>query len=229
MHRFATRKQAWEHWLHHRLCQVPHARHETCVACPYASSPLSYEQMRGLDGAQPSASQPPARKDAQGRRTFLKLAAAIATGLAILPFLPSGRFLLPPLPFKIERKRIGNVQDLPENSYQIFWYPSEADPEFTNLLIHLPADLAQEVGRDYVAYNRTCIHLRCLVSYLPTAQVIGCPCHGSLYRPADGWPIGGPAKLIARFLPAVTLEIDDKGDIYAVDLKLEQVGYGREP
>lgn len=226
---FITRKQAWERWLHHRICQVAHVRYESCAACPLAGISNGPPSGTALDGANQPGSASAARKDTGGRRIFLKLAAAIATGLAILPFLPSGRFLLPPLPGKAGRKKIGNVQDLPDNSYQIFYYPSEADPEFTNLLIHLPKDLANEAGREHIAFNRTCIHLRCLVSYLPTARIIGCPCHGSLYRPTDGWPVGGPARLIGRYLPQVTLEIDEKGDIYAVDLNLEQIGYGREP
>jgi ubiquinol-cytochrome c reductase iron-sulfur subunit len=163
---------------------------------------------------------------------FLKLAAAIATGLAILPLLPAGQYLLPPLPFKVTRQRIGSVQDpliAQPNTVVIFWYPTQADPEFTNLLIHLPEDLAKQTGKEYVAFNRTCLHLRCLVSYLPGAEIIGCPCHGSLYRPTDGLAVGGPAKLIGRALPEVELEIDANGDIFATNLRLDLVGYGREP
>jgi len=55
---------------------------------------------------------------------------------------------------------------------------------------------------------------------------LGCPCHGSIYRLTDAFPIGGPAKLIGRKLPEVELDIDEKGDIYAVGI-VGEIGYGR--
>ncbi len=194
------------------------ARYIHCSSC---SSPCLHSSFATMfDGA--------SKETSASRRNFLKAVAAISGGLVALPFIPSGGFLIPPNPFKVTRQKIANVNEVLENSSMIFWYPSQADPEFTNLLIHLSPQKAKELGKQFIAYNRTCIHLRCLVSYIPGREILGCPCHGSQYRISDGWPIAGPASLIGRFIPSVQLEIDQKGDIYATGIKGE-IGYGIEP
>jgi Rieske Fe-S protein len=149
----------------------------------------------------------------------------VSAVLAAAPFIAGGQYLIPQVPSKFKEVLIAKKADVPVNGSSVFWFPFTSDPTYTNMLIHLPPNLAQQVGQDFVAYNRTCIHLQCLVSYLSNSQVIGCPCHGSIYRPTDGWPIGGPAAQIGRYLPYVKLRID--GDnIYAVDLNLDDIGYG---
>ena len=117
-------------------------------------------------------------------------------------------------PLKFKDVLIAKKGDVPVNGSMIYWFPFTTDPTYTNMLIHLPPDLASKAGNEFVSYNRTCIHLQCLVSYLGSSEIIGCPCHGSIYRPTDGWPIGGPAAQIGRYLPNVQLRFD--GDnIYA--------------
>lgn len=149
----------------------------------------------------------------------------VSAVLAAAPFAAAGQFLIPQVPKTFTEVLVAKKSDIPVNGSTIFWFPFTTDPTYTNVLIHLPPDLAQKAGNEFVAYNRTCIHLQCLVSYLSNSQIIGCPCHGSIYRPTDGWPIGGPAAQIARYLPNVKLRID--GDnIYAESVDLDVIGYG---
>lgn len=166
-----------------------------------------------------------AKKPGLSRRDFLKVMGGVSAVLAAAPFIAAVSYLIPQVPHKFEPVLIGKTTDVPVNGSTIFWFPFTTDPTYTNILIHLPPNLAQQAGSEFVAYNRTCIHLQCLVSYLSNSQIIGCPCHGSIYRPTDGWPIAGPASQIGRYLPNVQLRID--GDnIYAVDVNLDDIGYG---
>ena len=149
----------------------------------------------------------------------------VSAVLAAAPFAAAGQYLIPQVPTKFKEVLIAKKADVPVNGATIFWFPFTSDPTYTNLLIHLPPELAKDTGKEFVAYNRTCVHLQCLVSYLSNSQIIGCPCHGSLYRPTDGWPVGGPAAKIGRYLPDVKLRVD--GDnIYAVNVSLDEIGYG---
>jgi len=160
------------------------------------------------------------------RRNFLKVMGGVSAVLAAAPFIAGGgQYLIPQVPSKFKEVQIAKTTDVPVNGSTVFWFPFTTDPTYTNMLIHLPPKSAQEAGKEFVAYNRTCIHLQCLVSFLSNSELIGCPCHGSLYRPTDGWPVGGPAAQIGRYLPNVELRVD--GDnIYAVNLNLDDIGYG---
>jgi Rieske Fe-S protein len=172
-----------------------------------------------FDGAKP------AKKPGLSRRDFLKILGGVSAVLAAAPFLGAGQYLIPQVPTKFQESLIATKSDVQVNDSIVFWFPFTTDPTYTNMLIHLPPDLAKEAGNEFVAYNRTCIHLQCLVSYLSASETIGCPCHGSVYRPTDGWPIGGPAAQIGRYLPSVTLRIS--GDnIYATNIDLDAIGYG---
>jgi len=163
------------------------------------------------------------------RRSFVRLLVLLSAVLAILPFSPILEYLAPAVSANIERRKVGNVNELIPNSYKIFFYPGDRDPYHTNMLIRL------QDGR-FRAFNRVCVHLQCLVTYQPQSThprwkgqpTIGpCPCHGSVYRPTDAAPIEGPALQIGRGLPLLKLEIDMKtGDIYVAGM-LGNIGYGR--
>jgi len=158
---------------------------------------------------------------------LLKIMGGVSAALAVAPFAAAGQYLIPQVPKTFKEVLIAQKSDVAVNDSLIFWFPFTTDPTYTNMLIHLPADLAKQAGNEFVAYNRTCIHLQCLVSYLSSSEIIGCPCHGSIYRPIDGWPIGGPAAQIGRYLPNVKLRID--GDnIYAENVDLDVIGYGSD-
>jgi rieske iron-sulfur protein len=65
-----------------------------------------------------------------------------------------------------------------------------------------------------VAYSAICTHLGCVVHAQLNAQgLIACPCHGSLYNPADDAAVvRGPAP---RPLPSLPIKVDANGDIVA--------------
>lgn len=211
------------------------------------------------------------------RRGFLKLMAVVSGGIAIAPWIPSGAFLNPgggavlfggeyPNPL-FPRKKVANIRDAsieggaigdplasdaPGGRSIFFLYPDNSDTELTNVLIHLPPGDASVAGAEWVAYNRTCIHLRCLVPYVagdidsldPNRTrkhgQLHCPCHGSVYNPPTGIPIAGPARndpALGRPLPQVIIEPPDyvdpqtgqpahPGEIWARGIR-GTIGYGR--
>jgi len=190
-----------------------------CLSCTDLTNCCGSSIETQFDGAAPT------KKLGLSRRDALKIMGGVSAVLAAAPFIAAGQYLIPQIPNKFQPVLIAKTSDVPANGSEIFWFPFTTDPTYTNMLIHLPPNLAQQAGNEFVAYNRTCIHLQCLVSYLSESQIIGCPCHGSIYRPTDGWPIGGPASQIGRYLPNVELRID--GDnIYAVNVNLDDIGYG---
>ena len=190
-----------------------------CLSCRHLVNCNSSGSTNEFDGGSPT------KKPKVSRRDFLKIMGGVSAALAVAPFIGAGQYLTPPLPRTFKPVLVAKKQDVPINGSMIFWFPFTSDPTYTNLLIHLPPDLASKAGKEFVAYNRTCIHLQCLVSFLSSSEIIGCPCHGSIYRPTDGWPIGGPAAEIGRYLPSVDLKIDGD-DIYAANLSLDDIGYG---
>jgi Rieske Fe-S protein len=190
-----------------------------CLSCKNFAGSCGSHKLDGFDGAST------AKKHGITRRGALKILGLASAALAVAPFLEVGQYLVPSVPSKFQPQLVAKTTDVPVNGSVIFWFPFTTDPTYTNILIHLPADLAKQVGQEFVAYNRTCIHLQCLTSYLPGPEIIGCPCHGSIYRPTDGWPIGGPAAQIGRYLPYVQLKIE--GDnVYAENVNLNNIGYG---
>lgn len=190
-----------------------------CLSCKDLSNCCGSEVTNEFDGASPT------KKPSMTRRDLLKLMGGVSAVLAAAPFTGAANYLIPQVPRTFKPVPIAKKKDVPVNGSLIFWFPFTTDPTYTNLLIHLPPDLASKAGKEFVAYNRTCIHLQCLVSFLSGSGIIGCPCHGSIYRPTDGWPIGGPAAEIGRYLPNVDLKIDGD-DIYAVNVNLDDIGYG---
>jgi Rieske Fe-S protein len=192
----------------------------SCLACTDFINCCGSSSSNQFDGA-----TPPNKKPGLSRRDFLKIMGGVSAVLAAAPFVAGGKYLVPQIPTTFKDQFIAKKSDVPVNGSLIYWFPFTTDPEYTNLLIHLPPELAKKAGNEFVSYNRTCIHLQCLVSFLSNSEIIGCPCHGSIYRPTDGWPIGGPAALIARYLPSVQLRFDGD-DIYAHNIVLDEIGYG---
>ena len=205
------------------ISYMGHQFSSACLACSDLANCCGSTTSPGLrtefDGASPT------KKKGLSRRDALKIMGGVSAALALAPFAVAGSFLIPTVSTKFSPVLIANKEDVPVNGSTIFWFPFTTDPTYTNMLIHLPPDLAAKAGQEFVAYNRTCIHLQCLVSYLSNSEIIGCPCHGSEYRPTDGWPVAGPAAQIGRYLPSVKLRID--GDnIYAESVNLDLIGYG---
>ncbi len=150
------------------------------------------------------------------RRGLLKLLLGASAVLAAAPMLTLSRFLSVPYTFTPVKESVEGAPALPKNSSLDFLWPTQTRPFDTNVLI-------KDSKGDYVAFNRVCTHLQCLVNFDPGSQTIVCPCHGSVYDAKTGSVVSGPAP---RALPKIKLEVDTDGTVYAVDAD-GQFGYGR--
>ncbi len=109
-----------------------------------------------------------------------------------------------------------------------YWpYDAMASPYYKDVVVRLPdknpdgslvsltsqSDLftipSSPTGARFVAFNTTCVHLRCLVNPGYTSEYrLLCPCHGSQYRLVDGVPVAGPAFDLGLLpLPQVKLTL----------------------
>ena len=71
-----------------------------------------------------------------------------------------------------------------------------------------PAVLVRLENGDFVAYSAVCTHQGCTVAY--KKGQLACPCHGSVFDPADGAAvIAGPAP---KPLPEIPVKVEN-GDI----------------
>ena len=167
----------------------------------------------------------------QRRRWMLKGLGVTAALAAFAPYVPFGEFLTSALGKEKPRIKIANIRDddiAAPGSWKDFSYPrpSKEDPFSSSILLHLFPRDAAELGVEFIAFNKICVHLRCLYNYNPCTNRHECPCHGSVYN-STGVPIGGPAFTLGlNPLPEVVLEIDNHEDIYATDL-IGVIGIGR--
>lgn len=68
-----------------------------------------------------------------------------------------------------------------------------------------PAVLIHMKSGDFKAYSAVCTHQSCTVSYVPGQGTLNCPCHGSVFDPAQGGKaIQGPAQ---RPLPDIPIKM----------------------
>lgn len=80
---------------------------------------------------------------------------------------------------------IAQVNAVPDNSSVNFTLASNGDP---GVLVRL-------TNGKFVAYDATCTHAGCPVSYDPGSQLLQCPCHGAVFDPAKGGAVvQGPAQ-----------------------------------
>src|SRR5205085_2479546 len=80
---------------------------------------------------------------------------------------------------------IAQVNAVQNNSSVNFTLASNGDP---GVLVRLN-------NGQFVAYDATCTHAGCPVSYDPGSQLLQCPCHGAAFDPAkEGAVVQGPAQ-----------------------------------
>ena len=92
---------------------------------------------------------------------------------------------------------IAQVSQVATNNSASFTIPSNGDP---GVLVHLS-------NGQFVAFDATCTHQGCPVSYDPSSQLLLCPCHGAAFDPAHGaGVVQGPAD--TPLLP-VAIHVDN--------------------
>ena len=97
-----------------------------------------------------------------------------------------------------EGEPIAKVDEVPLNSSKTF---TRAGSRLPDVLVHL------KDGR-FVAYSAVCTHEGCTVSYDSETQMLGCPCHGSVFDPVEkGAVVRGPATVP---LPNIELKVTGK-------------------
>ncbi|MHB8179117.1 MAG: Rieske 2Fe-2S domain-containing protein [Vulcanimicrobiaceae bacterium] len=115
-------------------------------------------------------------------------------------------------PASAPRVKVGTKIELDRTGRLSFAYPTAAQP----------AEAVQLADGRIVAYSRICTHMGCPVDYRPKEQSFVCPCHQSRFSArAKGRVLDGPAP---RRLPEIALEVDARGDIYAVGISAPPFG-----
>lgn len=76
---------------------------------------------------------------------------------------------------------------------------------FTDAATGEPAVLVRTGDGELFACSVVCTHQRCTVAYQPASEKLACPCHGSVFDPANGAQVEtGPAP---RPLPEIPVEV----------------------
>jgi arsenite oxidase small subunit len=166
----------------------------------------------------------------ESRREFLRVAATISAALAVVGIASVMKsVVIPAIPTgsqsSFPKVKISSLSEVAGGAAIIFNYPLDNTP---NVLVKVGQRAAGGVGPDgdIVAFSQVCQHLGCIWGYVPTgkspdvnksyvasAPVGYCPCHGSIFDlTQNAKVIGGPSP---RPQPQVTLEVDGSGNIFA--------------
>ena len=145
------------------------------------------------------------------RRSLLKTACVAGAGAAVLISGLKGKAEASAGTYP--QVKVSNVKDIKAGKVVKFDYPLVGRK---NILVDCGCNVEGGVGADksIVAYSMFCTHLGCGVEMDKESGMLVCECHQSVYDPKhSGRVVEGPAPCS---LPMISLEVDKKGDIYAV-------------
>lgn len=147
--------------------------------------------------------QPPANR--VSRKNFVRLCAALGLGSAALPLLSACRSSAAGEPGGGDPlsggEKVGEGGVIAEVSRV---EPGSAVP-FTDAASGEQAVLLRFESGEFAAYSALCTHQRCIVAYDGEEGTLECPCHGSVFDPANGAEVlNGPAP---RPLPEISVEV----------------------
>lgn len=164
------------------------------------------------------------------RRTFLKLGACVVGGACTTSTVPPvGQAAEPQacstmttiLPYP--RTRLTNLTELSVGNSLSLTYPDTSSPIS---LVKLGREAVNGVGpdRDIVGFSGYCTHMGGTLTYRAETGAFHCPLHYAMFDASKGGLIViGHAT---DNLPQLELEVDARGEIYAVGIK--GLIYGRQ-
>ncbi len=143
------------------------------------------------------------------RKKFIRLGAAVGLGSAAVPLVsacgggsdsaggePGGSRPLN------GGSKVGEGEAIAEVSGV---EPGTAVP-FTDAGSGEQAVLLRLEGGEFAAYSAICTHQQCIVGYDRAEGTLECPCHGSVFDPANGAEVvSGPAR---KPLPEIPLRVE---------------------
>ena len=142
------------------------------------------------------------------RKKFIRLGVAVGLGSAAVPLVsacggggakvePGGGRSLNGGPEVGKGETIAEVSGVE---------PGSAVP-FTDAGSGEQAVLLRLENGEFAAYSAICTHQRCIVAYDGEDGMLECPCHGSVFDPANGAEVlNGPAP---RPLPEIPVRVED--------------------
>ena len=165
------------------------------------------------------------------RRNFLKLGACVVGGACAANALPqvgqsseaeARSTLATTLPYP--RTKLANLKELSVGKDLPRTYPDKFSPVS---LLKLGRKAVNGVGpdQDIVAFSRYCTHMGGTLTYQSETGTYHCPLHYAMFetQAKGGTIVIGQAT---DNLPQLELEVDAKGDVYAVGVK--GLIYGRQ-
>jgi menaquinol-cytochrome c reductase iron-sulfur subunit len=169
---------------------------------------------------QPGIPDPHAAGPENGRRRFLKGAAALAIGgVAVLPAPLAGlRAFLDPLARSAGSGRwafVTRLTALPEDGIpRRFPVIAEAVNAWTRTpATTIGAVFLRRTGAEHVeAFSVVCPHAGCLVDYVPSSQHYLCPCHNSTFAP-DG-RVNDPDSPSPRALDSLEVQLRNQTEVW---------------